>query len=201
MGAIPDPLKRCCEELEKLPGIGKRSAQRIVFHILEKGAGSFLTLAEAIKGLADGIDQCPQCRAHKGIGSECPICSNPGRDGGVLCVVESPADMYLIDGTGEFNGRFFVLHALLSPVRGVTPDKLGVDKLEEITGGGGVREIIIATPPTAEGEATASFLHHVLFGKVPTMTRIGFGLPVGTDLQFADSLTISRALSGRREFK
>jgi len=199
MEPFPAPIRRCMEELKKLPGIGPRSAQRILFHLLSKEPERSVELGESLSALTSAIDRCPVCRTYRERDAECPICSDPRRDPALLCVVESPAEVYLLESTGEFHGQYHVLHALLSPLRGITPSRLGLDTLERRLDGGRIEEVILATPPTAEGEATASFLLETLRGLVTRISRIGFGLPVGSDLQYVDAQTLSRALTGRRE--
>ncbi len=200
MSAFPPSLQRCLEELQKLPGIGSKSAQRILFHLLDRGSEQAEALAQALSGLKGGVARCPRCRAYQEAGEPCPLCDDPRRDPGQLCVVENAADVLLIEGTGEYRGHYHVLHGLLSPLKGVRPENLGMAELERRLEEGGLREVILATPPTAEGEATASYLATALSGRVPRVTRIGFGMPVGADFQYVDAQTLSRALSGRRDF-
>lgn len=200
MSAFPPSLQRCLEELQKLPGIGSKSAQRILFHLLDRGPEQAEALAQALSGLKNGVGRCPRCRAYQEAGQPCPLCGDPRRDAGQLCVVENAADVLLIEATGEYRGHYHVLHGLLSPLKGVRPENLGMDELESRLAEGVLREVILATPPTAEGEATASYLATALAGRVARVTRIGFGLPVGADFQYVDAQTLSRALSGRRDF-
>ena len=197
MQSYPPALKSCLEELQKLPGIGPRSAQRILFHLLMKGGAG--ALSEALTRLEGEVERCPECRAYRDAGSGCPLCDDPRRDSSILCVVESPAEVYLVESTGEFGGLYHVLHGLLSPLRGVSPEALGLDTLVRRTREFEVQEVILATPPTAEGEATASYIAEILKGKITKVSRIGFGLPVGSDLQYVDAQTLSRALTGRRD--
>lgn len=201
MDPFPPPLRRCLEELEKLPGIGRRSAQRILFHLLSKGPEAPEPLGRALVDLASGVDRCPDCRSYREIGGECPFCADAGRDPSLLCVVETVADAFLVEHTGEYRGQYHVLHGLLSPIRGVTPETLGLEALASRARGGAVREVILATPPTAEGEATASYVAQLLGGGEPRLSRIGFGVPVGADLQYADAQTLARAMSGRRDYR
>jgi recombination protein RecR len=197
MESFPPALKSCLEELQKLPGIGPRSAQRILFHLLMRGGAA--PLSEALTRLENEVERCPECRAYRDVGSECPLCDNPRRDPSVLCVVESPGEVYLVESTGEFGGLYHVLHGLLSPLRGVSPEALGLDTLVRRIREREVQEVILATSPTAEGEATASYITEILKGKISKVSRIGFGLPVGSDLQYVDAQTLSRALTGRRD--
>ena len=200
MDPFPPALRTCLEELEKLPGIGRRSAQRILFHLLSRGASAQEPLGRALLELARAVERCPGCRAYRESGGACPFCDDAGRDGGLLCVVETPADAFLVERTGEYRGLYHILHGLLSPLRGITPEALGLDALLGRIASGSVREVILATPPTAEGEATASFVAHALEGRGLRLSRIGFGVPVGADLQYADAQTLARALTGRRDY-
>ncbi len=200
MRAYPPSLRACLEELLKLPGIGQKSAQRILFHVLERGPEAARALCAAFEALAASVERCPDCRAYKEAGVPCPLCADPARDPGHLCIVETAADVILIEGTGEFRGHYHVLHGLLSPLRGLRPEQLGLEALDRRVTGGAVEEVILATPPTAEGEATASYLAAHLAGKVSRVTRIAYGLPVGTDFQYVDAQTLGRALSGRKPF-
>lgn len=200
MDVFPAPLRRCLEELQKLPGIGPKSAQRILFALLERGAEGTSALASALGALAVTVDRCPSCRAYRDKEAPCPLCEDPRRDQGLLCVVESPADVLLIEATGEYGGLYHVLHGLLSPLRGIHPEHLGLEALQSRLEGGALREVILATPPTAEGEATASYLASLAGGRGGRVSRIAFGMPVGADFQFVDAQTLGRSLSGRKEF-
>jgi len=197
MDPYPPVLRRCLEELQKLPGIGPRSAQRILFHLLSRGGAG--GLAEALSNLERDVERCPACRAYRNRGEECPLCDDPRRDPSLLCIVESPGEVYLVEATAEFRGLYHVLHGLLSPLRGVSPAALGLESLLRRIREREVEEVILATPPTAEGEATASYILEILKERVGKVSRIGFGLPVGSDLQYVDSQTLSRALTGRRD--
>ncbi len=199
--SFPAPLARCLEELEKLPGVGRKSALRILFSLLSRGPEAFGTLAGALAAVPASVDRCPDCRAFREAGGSCPLCDDPRRDPGVLCVVESASDLFLLEATGEYRGLYHVLNGLLSPMKGVRPDHLGLEALSARLERGGVREVILATPPTAEGEATASYLASFVGARAGKVTRIGFGIPVGSDLQYADSQTLSRALTGRRDYR
>jgi len=199
--ALPPSLARCLVELEKLPGIGKKSALRVLYNLLSRGPDAFTSLAEALGAVPAALDRCPECRSFREAGAACGICADPKRDLGTLCIVESSSDLYLVESTGEYHGLYLVLHGLLSPIRGIRPEHLGLDALDARLQTGALREVILATPPTAEGEATASYLASFLEGRGPKVTRIGFGLPVGADLQYADAQTLSRSLTGRRDYR
>jgi recombination protein RecR len=187
------------EELQKLPGIGPKSAQRILFSLLARGPASVQSLSQSLLGLAAGVERCPECRAYRGTGEPCPLCEDPRRDAGLLCVVESAADVLLVEATGEYRGQYHVLHGLLSPLRGVRPEDLGLPELSRRVERGLLREMILATPPTAEGEATASYLAATFAGRGFRITRIASGLPVGADFQYVDAQTLGRALAGRKD--
>lgn len=200
MAAFPPALTRALEELEKLPGIGPKSAQRILFHLLARGPAAAQGLSQALTGLAESVERCPDCRAYRQTGEPCPLCADARRDPSLLCVVESAADVLLVEATGEYRGHYHVLHGLLSPMRGVRPEDLGLAELARRVERGGLREVILATPPTAEGEATASYLAATLAGRGLRLTRIASGMPVGADFQYVDAQTLGRALSGRKDF-
>ena len=200
MKSFPPTIRRCIEELQKLPGIGPKSAQRILFNLLDRGPGAAGDLAQAFASLAEGVARCPICQAYMEAAGPCALCSDPSREDRLLCVVETAADVLLIENTGEFRGLYHVLHGLLSPLKGFRPEQLGLEILDKRLEEGRIEEVVLATPPTAEGEATASYLAAHLAGKVHQITRIAYGLPVGTDFQYVDAQTLSRALSGRKPF-
>lgn len=200
MNRYPGPLRRCLDVLRKLPGVGPKSAQRILFHLLASGPAATRELAAALEEVASRVERCPSCRVYKGSGETCPFCQDPRRDPKVLCVVETAADLYLVEETGDYRGRYFVLHGLLSPLKGVGPDDLGLSVLDGLLAEGGVEEVILATPPTSEGEATAAFLATHVGNRVARLTRIAYGLPVGADMQYVDLQTLARAFSGRKDF-
>jgi recombination protein RecR len=199
--SFPEPIEKTLKELSRLPGVGKKSAMRILYHLLKSGGSAIEDLEGALKLLRENIEKCRTCRGYKEKGSDCPICGDPKRDPGLLCVVESTQDLHLIDGTSAFNGSYFVLHGLLSPFKGIGPEALGLDEFRERLENEAVSEVIIATPYTAEGEATSSYLITITEEKGIKASRIGMGIPIGSDLSFVDPETLSRALSGRREVK
>lgn len=184
-----------------MPGLGKKSAMRILYYLLNGGNESIEPLQNALELIKERIERCPECRGYKEKGMACPVCSDPKRDKSLLCVVESTQDLHLIDSTSAFNGAYFVLHGLLSPFKGVVPDSLGMGDLKKVLEAGEIKEVIIATPYTAEGETTASYLITTAEEKGVKVSRIGLGIPIGSDLSFVDSETLSRALSGRKEVK
>lgn len=200
MKTYPEPMEKCMEALRGLPGIGRKSAQRILFHLLDSESETPAELAGSINELADSVELCPSCRVYKEKDTACLFCSDATRDSGSICVVESAADLYLVEATAEYRGGYHVLHGLLSPMKGLQPEKMGLLVLEKRLEKNGVEELILATPPTSEGEATASFLASRFSAIVPRVSRIAYGMPVGADFQYVDTKTLSRALSGRRNF-
>ena len=193
------PVQRLITELSRLPGIGGRTAQRLAFHILRGGDEEAFALADAIREVKRRIRRCEVC-FNLADGPICRICADERRDPEVICVVEEPSDVISIERTHEFHGRYHVLGGALSPIDGVDPEDLTLSELYERVGQGGVREVVVATNPTTTGEATALHIAGVLRERAPgiTITRLASGLPVGGDLEYADELTLGRALAGRR---
>jgi recombination protein RecR len=195
----PAPVARLIDELRKLPGIGPKSAQRIAFHLLRGTKDEASRLAESIGTLLDGIRFCSVCHAVTDQ-EVCATCSDPARSDRLVCVVEEPHDVVAIEKTRDFRGRYHVLHGALSPLQGVGPDELKVQGLLDRIRAGGVEEVILATSPTVEGEATAVYLARILKPLGVKVTRIAMGVPVGSDLEWADEVTMAKALEGRREY-
>jgi recombination protein RecR len=196
------PVQNLIDALGRLPGIGPKSAQRIAFHLLKVSRDDALHLAEAITELKARVTFCRRCyNIAEGERGEalCAICADPRRDPSVICVVEEPRDLIAVERTGEFRGRYHVLHGAISPIEGIGPDQLRVKELLARLEPEGVREVILCTNPNIEGEATAMYLARLLTPLGVKVTRIASGLPVGGDLEYADELTLSRALEGRRE--
>jgi recombination protein RecR len=195
----PAPVARLIEELRKLPGVGPKSAQRIAFHLMRGTREEASRLAEAVGTLLDGIRTCARCHA---ITDEetCAICRDPSRAERIICVVEEPHDLVSVEKTRDFRGRYHVLHGSLSPLAGVGPDELRIQGLLERVRAGGVEEVILATSPTVEGEATAVYLARLLKPLGVRVTRIAMGIPVGSDLEWADEVTMAKALEGRRDY-
>ncbi|MBI5548514.1 MAG: recombination protein RecR [Deltaproteobacteria bacterium] len=194
----PDPIQRLVVELAKLPGIGEKTAQRLAFHILKAPREYARDLSRAIAEVVDKVKLCSVCCAlteH----DPCPLCSDSRRDGKVLCVVEGVADQLAIERTREFKGRYHVLHGVLSPLEGVGPDQLRVKELLARLGSSLVEEVIVATNPDVEGEVTALYLTKLIKPLGVRVTRIAQGVPMGGDLEYADQVTLARALTGRRE--
>jgi len=195
---FPKPVEQLVERLKRLPGIGEKSAQRIAFHLLKEPPEEVLGLAEAIRGLREGVVVCSRC-GDVTREDPCGICTDPRRDAGLLCVVEEPADLVQVERTGSFQGRYHVLMGALSPLRGVGPEDLRIGELLRRVEEEGVREVILATNPNADGDATALYLARLLKPKGVRVSRIAQGLPVGGALEYADEVTMARAMEGRRE--
>jgi len=195
----PLPLERLIEELKRLPGIGPKSAQRIAFFLLKGTRESADRLAQAVSGLLPAMRTCDVCHAFTDQ-ERCATCTNPFRSERVICVVEEPHNLLAIERTREYKGRYHVLHGVLSPLHGVGPDDLRIAGLLERVRTGGVEEVILATSPTVEGEATAIYLSRVLKPLSVRVTRIAMGVPVGSDLEWADEVTMAKAIEGRREY-
>jgi recombination protein RecR len=192
------PLANLINELTKLPGVGGKSASRIAYHILKRTDGEAESLASAIMEVKSKIFRCSICNNMTDI-EPCAICSDPRRDASVICVVEEAFNIPTIEQTRDFRGMFHVLLGALSPLKGVGPHDIDVGGLLKRVQNGGVREIIVATNPNVEGEATALYLAQQLRPLNVKTTRLAFGLPVGGDLEYADQVTMSKALEGRRE--
>jgi recombination protein RecR len=192
------PIQELVDELGRLPGIGPKSAQRIAFHLLEVDQEEALRLSAAIAEVKDRIRLCERC-FNVAEGELCTICADGRRDLSVICVVEDPRDIVAVERTREFHGRYHVLGGALNPIDGVGPDQLRIRDLLGRLGSGEVTEVILCTNPNLEGEATAMYLARLLGPLGMKVTRIASGLPVGGDLEYADELTLGRALAGRRE--
>lgn len=199
MPRLPLALERVINELSKLPGIGPKSAQRVAFYLLKRDAVDITQLAEAVAALKNGITYCSDCH-NMAETDPCNVCVDPQRDHALICVVEEPLDTVAIDKTGNFPGVFHVLGGVLNPMEGIGPEKLQIDSLRQRVQNKGVREIIIATNPTLEGETTANYIARLLRDLPIKITRIARGLPMGGDVEYADEITLSRALEGRREY-
>jgi recombination protein RecR len=190
-------LERLIDALRTLPGVGPKTAQRMAFHLLLHGRGSARGLAAAIDAALDSVHGCRRCRMLTE-GELCSICAAPSRDASLLCVVESPADVVAIEQSAGYRGRYFVLMGHLSPLDGIGPDQLGIRDLEVLLDAGEVRELILATNPTVEGEATAHFLSEIARERGLRASRIAHGVPVGGELEYIDGGTLARALAGRQ---
>lgn len=197
----PDPIQRLTVELSRLPGIGEKTAQRLVFHILRSKPEYAHDLAAALIDVVEKVRLCSVCCSLTEA-DPCAVCTDPKRDGSVICVVESVPDLLAVERTREYRGRYHVLHGALSPLDGVGPDQLRIKELVRRLGSEGseaVEEVIVATNPDVEGEATALYLTRLLRPLGARVTRIAQGVPMGGDLEYADQATLARALTGRRE--
>ncbi|MBD3291294.1 MAG: recombination protein RecR [Armatimonadia bacterium] len=194
-----EPIRELIEELESLPGIGPKSAQRLAFYILSAGPERAHALADAVVGVHDRIRRCERC-GNWSVHQLCPVCTDDRRETDVICAVADAKDLMALERAGEFSGLYHVLDGVLSPVEGVGPGDLRINELLQRVDELGVREVILATPPTVEGDATAEFLRGVLLemGGI-RVTRLALGLPVGADLDYADQVTVARAMRGRTE--
>ena len=190
-------LGRLIDALRVLPGVGPKSAQRMAFHLLERNREGAQALARALADAVASVGHCRRCRMLTD-GDLCVVCAAPGRDEGLLCVVESPADVAAVEQSGSYRGRYFVLMGHLSPLDGIGPAEIGVAQFETILDEGSVREVILATNPTVEGEATAHFLGELVARHGLRASRIAHGVPVGGELEYVDSGTLAHALAGRQ---
>jgi recombination protein RecR len=198
MRAYPRPLARLIDELEKLPGIGPKSAQRLALHLLHTSQEDAAALAEAIREIKEKIGTCPVCFSYTA-GDLCDLCADAQRDDALLCVVGDARDLMAMERAGGYRGRYHVLQGLISPMDGVGPDSIRVSELLTRVREGRFTEVILATNPTVEGDATAVYIAGLLRPLGVTVSRIALGLPVGGDLDYADDVTISRSLEGRHE--
>ncbi len=191
-----DPIERLVAELSKLPGIGRKTAARLAFHILGEEAEYARSLAEALVEVKEKVSFCRECFNYA-VGDLCAICSSPRRDKGLVCVVERVQDLLALEGAGGFGGVYHVLHGVLSPLDEVGPEEIRIRELLERVRRGGVREIVLATGTGVEGEATALYLSRELKGAGVGLSRIAYGVPIGGELEYLDRATLSRALEGR----
>jgi recombination protein RecR len=199
MPQLPEPLERLIQELSRLPGIGPKTAQRLAFHLLRSDRQRAESLARAIEDVKARIGYCGRCY-NIAEGGLCGICASARRDASVLCVVESALDVLAVERTSEFSGLYFVLHGVISPIDGIGPEQLHVPQLLDRVREEGIAEVIVATDADIEGEATAVYLQRALLPLGTKVTRPAHGLPVGGDLEYADELTLARAMAGRRSF-
>ncbi len=196
MSGGPDPLRRVVVQLSRFPGIGERTATRLAYWLLRQPPGVGEEIAEAIRGLGAEMKRCSVC-CNVSASDPCALCADPRRDAGLICVVEQPQDVPAIDATGEFRGRYHVLHGAISPLDGIGPDDLRVREL--LARLSGVREIVLAMDPDVEGDATALYLASLLRPLGLRVTRLAHGVAVGTELEYADKSSLARALENRRE--
>ena len=205
MSLYPAPLARLIEELSRLPSIGEKTAARLAFHMLKGNKDDVLRLGDSIGKLRQQVGLCQRCFGFSEInlenqdGALCAVCRNPEREKDTICVVEEPADLLAVEKSQEFRGLYHVLHGTISPLDGVGPEALRIRELLERLRDGAVREVIVATNPTMDGEATALYLSKVIKPTGISVTRIARGLPMGGDLEYTDAVTLGKALEGRRE--
>ncbi|MGZ8426554.1 MAG: recombination mediator RecR [Candidatus Binatia bacterium] len=205
MSMYPAPLARLIQELSKLPGVGEKSAARLAFHMLKGKRDDVFRLADSIGRLRQEMGLCDRCfgfsevHAHNEDGTQCDVCRNSDREDDKICVVEEPADMIAVEKSQEYRGQYHVLHGTISPLDGVGPDALRIKELLERLRDNVVKEVIVATNPTMDGEATALYLSKLIKPLGVSVTRIARGLPMGGDLEYTDAVTLGKALEGRRE--
>ena len=198
MPDFAEPLARLIQEIKRLPGIGQKSAQRIAFHILRAPREDVDRLAQSLLDVKDKLGICSFCN-NISDGEICNYCRDSNRDATVICVVEEPHNILPIETTRQFNGLYHVLHGTISPLRGIGPDQLRIKNLLQRIGEGHAQEVIVATNPTVEGEATAAYLSRLLKPLGLKVTRIAMGIPVGSDIEFADEVTMQKSMENRRE--
>ena len=198
MAEYPESIKNLIDQLSKLPSLGPKSAERIVFYLLKQPREKLKDLTKNIENLKKEIKICQTC-FNISTKNPCPICLNRQRDISTICIVSQPQDLLVIEKTGEYNGLYHVLQGVLNPIEGITPEKLRIKELINRIKKDGIKEIIIATNPDLEGESTAMYLTRQLKPLKLKITRLAKGLPVGSDLEYADEITVSNALKGRRE--
>lgn len=201
MQITSEALERAIEELARLPGTGRKSAQRIAIHLLKQTDERVITLADALVKLKESVKRCSVCGTITDA-DPCVICSNPKRDNGVVCVVEEFQDVYIIEKTNEFRGRYHVLSGVISPLENIGPDDIRIKQLLERIGGQDehIKEVVLALNPDAEGEATSYYINKLLLNYDVKVTRIAYGIPMGTELEFIDEATLSRAFASRTSF-
>ena len=192
------PLQRLVEQFERLPGIGSKTAQRLAYFVLNMPSERAKEFSDAIMEAHQKIRRCEIC-CNFSDQEKCPICRNDARDKSMICVVETPRDAIALEGTGEYKGTYHVLHGVISPLNGIGPDQLCIKQLLSRLNNGEVNEVIMATNPTVEGEATAMYISRLLKPLGIRITRLAYGIPVGGDLEYADDVTLARALEGRSE--
>ncbi|MBR4887824.1 MAG: recombination protein RecR [Clostridia bacterium] len=193
------PLEQLVEQFERLPGIGHKSAQRLAYHILSLSKDEAEAFGKAITNAHEKIHYCKVC-CNLTDGDLCPVCRSENRDRSIICVVEDPRDVFALERTNEFHGLYHVLHGVISPLSGIGPDQLHIKEFLARLNDGEVQEVIMATNPTVEGEATAMYISRIVKPLGIKVTRLAYGIPVGGDLEYADEVTLTRAMEGRREF-
>ena len=198
MSRFAEPMARLIDELKKLPGIGSKNAQRLAFHILRSPEADAQALANAVRDVKEKLRLCSVCNNITDV-DPCIYCSSPTRNQRLVCVVEEPTNIAAVEKTRHYNGAYHVLHGSLSPLHGVGPEHLRIENLTRRVDAGEVDEVIIATNPTVEGEATAVYISHAIKRPNVKVTRIATGIPAGSDIEYADEITMMKAMEGRRE--
>ena len=198
--SYPDALKKLVDVLCRFPGVGPKTAQRLAFFLLDCSREEVVAIARAMVEAKDKLTFCPIC-GSLAEGDNCPYCADERRDSSLLCVVQEPRDVLVLERTGQYRGLYHVLHGVLSPLEGIGPEELKLDLLAKRISNNKIAEVIIATNPNVEGDATAGYLAGLLRPLSVKVSRIAFGLPAGGDIEYADELTLSRALEGRREMQ
>ncbi|GAC1600382.1 MAG: recombination mediator RecR [Candidatus Saccharimonadales bacterium] len=199
MQIVPSSVERLITELGKLPGVGPRTAERLAFHLLKNDPARSAALGAAMEALHAGVRTCRTC-FNFAEGEECAVCASPKRTRETICVVEEPFDVVAIEKTGQYQGLYHVLGGVISPIDGIGPERLEIASLIRRVRDGGIKEVILATNPSLEGESTAMYIRTQLEGTDVTLSRLARGLPVGGDLEYADQITLGRALQGRQAF-
>jgi recombination protein RecR len=194
VGALDDLVS----ELARLPGIGRKTAQRLAFHLVQQPGDRLARLAQSLVTVAERVRPCTEC-GNLAEGERCELCLDPRRDAGLICVVEEPSAVTILERSGEYRGKYHVLGGRIDPLGGVGPESLRLDRLVARVEAGGVREIILATNPSMEGEVTATYVQQLLAGRGVKVTRLARGLPVGGDLEYIDGVTLAHALTARQE--
>ena len=197
MTIIAEPISRLVDEFSRLPGVGPKTASRLTYYLLRAPDDQAIALGEAIRQLKERLVYCEVC-LNVAEESPCTICANEQRDHSMICVVEEPLDVLAIERTGQFYGVYHVLHGAISPVEGIGPDEIRVRELMNRLAGGVVHEVVLATNPSLEGDATAMYLARLIGDAGPIVTRLATGLPIGSDVEYADEVTLRNALEGRR---
>lgn len=200
MGYIPKNIEKTIEEFSKLPGIGQKSAARLTFYLLRKKKQDVEQFGNTVRQLKEGLKYCRNCQNMTGNEELCDICRNPERDPSIICVVEEMLDLIALEQANNYKGHYHVLHGVISPVDGVGPDELKIAELVERIKKGGIKEIILALNPSMEGEATAAYIIRAIQPHDIKITRIARGIPIGGDLEYADSQTLKKAFEGRMEY-
>jgi recombination protein RecR len=198
MTIIAEPISRLVDEFSRLPGVGPKTASRLTYYLLRAPDDQAIALGEAIQQLKERLVYCEVC-INVAEESPCTICANEQRDHSTICVVEEPLDVLAIERTGQFHGVYHVLHGAVSPVEGIGPDEIRVRELMVRVASGAVHEVVLATNPSLEGDATAMYLARLIGDAGPIVTRLATGLPIGSDVEYADEVTLRNALEGRRE--